>query len=104
MSTPEIPNKERSRRGPLPHWMAPIFVAVLFLLVHIALPWGLSSLSPRHGWINGRPGKWNLLALVLVVAGIAGTLWMIALHFLASPGSFVELRRWPLGMPSIRGP
>ena len=92
MSRPEIPNKERSKRGPLLHWMTPIFVTVLFLLVHVALPWGLSSLSTRHGWIDGRPGKWNLLALVLVVVGIAGTLWMMALHILASPGSFVELR------------
>jgi protein-S-isoprenylcysteine O-methyltransferase Ste14 len=72
--------------------MTPIFVTVLFLLVHVALPWWLSSLSTRHGWIDGRPSKWNLLALVLVVAGIACTLRIMALHFLASPGSFVELR------------
>ena len=92
MSIDDVPNRERSKRVSLPHWMTPIVVTVLFLLVHVALPWALSSLSARHGWVDGRPGPWNLLALVLVVAGIAGTLWMMALHILASPGSFVELR------------
>ncbi len=91
MRTPGIPNKEPSKRVRLPHWMTPIFLTVLFLLVHVAAPWGLSLLSTRHGWVGGRPGSWNLLALILVVAGIACTLWMIALHFRASPGSFLEL-------------
>lgn len=93
MSTPEIPNKEQSKRVRLPHWMTPIFLTLLFLLVHVAAPWGVSLLSIRHGWVDGRPGPWNLLALILVVAGIAGTLWMIALHFLASPRSFLELQQ-----------
>jgi protein-S-isoprenylcysteine O-methyltransferase Ste14 len=92
MSIHEVPNKERSKRVPLPHWMTPIVLTVLFLLGHVALPWGLSSLSTRHGWIDGRPGQGNLLALVLVVAGIAGTLRTIALHYRASPGPFLELR------------
>jgi protein-S-isoprenylcysteine O-methyltransferase Ste14 len=91
MSTSEIPNKEQSKRVRLPHWITPIFLTVAFLLVHVAAPWGLSLLSTRHGWVDGRPGTWNLLALILVVAGIACTLWMMALHFLASPGSFLEL-------------
>lgn len=91
MDTPDIPNKEQSKRVRLPHWISPIFLTVLFLLVHVAAPWGLSLLSARHGWVDGRPGTWNLLALILVVAGIACTLWMMALHFLASPGSFLEL-------------
>jgi len=67
-------------------------MAGLFLLVHVAVPWGLSLLSTRQGWVDGRPGPWNLLALILVATGIACTLWMMALHFLASPGSFLELR------------
>lgn len=72
--------------------MAPISLTALFLLVHVAAPWGLSLLSTRHGWVDGRPGAWNWLALILVVAGIACTLWMMALHFRASPGSFLELK------------
>src|SRR5262245_56973865 len=92
MRTLKIPNHQRSGRVPLPHWMTSIYVTVLFLFVHVAFPWGLSLLSTRHGWIDGRPGQGNLLALVLVAAGIAGTLWMMTLHILASPDSFVELR------------
>ncbi len=72
------------------YWMTPIFLTVLFLLVHVATPWALSWLSTRHGWVNRRPGKRNLLALIPVVAGIAGTIWMIALHFRASPDTFLE--------------
>jgi protein-S-isoprenylcysteine O-methyltransferase Ste14 len=91
MNTAEISNKEPPKRVRLPHWMTPIVVTVLFLLVHVAVPWGLSLLSIRHGWVDGRPGSWNLLALILVVAGIAGTVWMMALHYLAAPDSFLEL-------------
>jgi len=72
--------------------MPPIYLTVLFLLVHVAAPWGLSLLSTRRGWVDGRPGRWNLLALIPVAAGIAGTIWMISLHYRASPGSFLELR------------
>jgi protein-S-isoprenylcysteine O-methyltransferase Ste14 len=92
MSTRENLNKDQFKSEQLPQWIVPTFVTVLFLLVHVALPWGLSLLSTRHGWVAGRPGRWNLLALILVVAGIACTLWTMALHFLASPGSFVKLR------------
>jgi protein-S-isoprenylcysteine O-methyltransferase Ste14 len=92
MNTPEIPNKDQSKRVRLPHWITPIFLTVLFLLVHVAAPWGLSLLSTRYGWVDGRPGTWNLLALIFVVAGIACTIWMIALHYRASPSSFLELR------------
>ena len=92
MTTPELPSKEQSKRTRLPHWMTPIFVTVLFLLVHVAAPWGLSLLSTRHGWVDGRPGWRNLVALILVVAGIACTIWMIALHYLASPGTFLEMQ------------
>ena len=70
-------------------------MAVLFLLVLVVLPWGLSLLSTRHGWVDGRPGPWNLLALSLVAAGMAGTLWLIALHFRASPSSVPGLAPGP---------
>ncbi len=92
MSTPEVPSSKQPKRARLPHWITPIYLTALFLLVHVAAPWGLSLLSTRHGWVDGRPGQWNLLALILVVAGIAGTIWMIALHFRASPNSFLEFR------------
>jgi hypothetical protein len=85
MNTSEMPNQEQPKKSRFPHWVTPIYLTVLFLLIHVAAPWGLSLLSTRYGWVGGRPGAWNLLALLLVAAGIAGTLWMIALHYLASP-------------------
>jgi protein-S-isoprenylcysteine O-methyltransferase Ste14 len=95
MSTPERSNQEQSKRARLPGWITPILLTallVLFLLGHVAAPWGLSHLSTRYGWIDGWPGPWNLLALSLVVAGIAGTFWLMAQHYRASPDSLRELR------------
>jgi protein-S-isoprenylcysteine O-methyltransferase Ste14 len=82
--------------------MTPIYWALVFLLVHVVAPWGLSLLSIHHGWIAGRPGTLNLLALIVVVPGMAGTIWMIVLHFLASPGSFLQLG--PTQKVLARGP
>jgi len=89
---PEVPNPKQSIRAPLPSWTTPLYLTGLFLLVHIAAPWGLSRLSARHGWVNGRPGAWNRLALVLVGAGIACTIGTISLHYRASPGAFLDLK------------
>ncbi len=91
MTAPELPDRKPSQGASLPHWLGALILALAFLLLHIAAPWGLSLLSARHGWVDGRPGPWNLIALIPVVAGIGGTFWIIALHFRASPGSFLEL-------------
>jgi protein-S-isoprenylcysteine O-methyltransferase Ste14 len=74
------------------HWLAPLLLAVFFLLAHVALPIQLSSLSTRHGWAGRRPGRWNVLGLLLIVPGVAGSLRLIALHFRSSPRSFTELK------------
>ena len=92
MVTPEFHNRKRPQRGPIPHWVSPIVLTLGFLLVHVAAPWGLSLLSNRYGWVNGRPGLWNLLALVPVGAGIACTIWTMSLHYRASPTTFLEFR------------
>jgi protein-S-isoprenylcysteine O-methyltransferase Ste14 len=91
MHTSENPNKEPSKKARLPHWVTPIYLTALFLVVHVAAPWGLSLLSTRYGWVDGQPGLWNLLALVLVGVGIACTLWLIVQHYRASPGTFLEM-------------
>ena len=97
-NAPKIPNKESSKRVHLPRWMTPILLLMLFLLVHVTAPWGLSLLSTRYGWVNERPGTWNLLALLPVVIGIACTVWLIVLHFSASQQSFLE---WQPGQKLI---
>src|SRR5437764_5094202 len=94
MRTPKVPNREQSKSVRLPHWMVLLSLPVMFLLVHVALPWGISLLSTRHGWANGRPGRRNLLALILVGVGTACITWCARLHVGASPGTF-ELEHTP---------
>jgi protein-S-isoprenylcysteine O-methyltransferase Ste14 len=87
-----MPQEEQPKIGGIRQSFALINLAMLFFLVHVAAPWGLSRLASRHGWVDGRPGPWNLLALILVGAGIVCTLWTITLHSRASPQTFLELR------------
>jgi protein-S-isoprenylcysteine O-methyltransferase Ste14 len=74
--------------------MALILTSVMFLLAHVAVPRELSLLSTRHGWDHGRPGRRNLLALILIGIGAACISWCARLHFVASPGSF-EIEHTP---------
>ncbi len=93
MITPESPNQDPAKTNRLPHWAVPVVLTLAFLLVHIGAPWGLSLLSTRYGWVGGRPGPWNLLALILVVPGLGATIWMIAIHYRASPVTFLEFEQ-----------
>jgi hypothetical protein len=93
MSAASAPSSEQSTRTKLAHWIAAFFWTVLFLLVHVAAPWGLSLLATHHGWVDGRPGVWNLVALLIVIPGIATTVWLIAQHYAVSPQSFLELNQ-----------
>jgi protein-S-isoprenylcysteine O-methyltransferase Ste14 len=70
-STP--PTRE-SRTIPL--WSA----FVLFAFVWGVLPWAISLLSPRYGWQSTRLSLWNLLGLILLLAGLAGSLYTLQLH------------------------
>ncbi len=81
-----------SSRARLPRWTAPIVWAVMVPLVHVALPWGISLLSARHGWVDGRPRLGNLPPLILVMAGISCLIWCLGLHFVQAP------RGWALEM------
>jgi protein-S-isoprenylcysteine O-methyltransferase Ste14 len=60
----------------LSNWLA----YPLALLVWEGLPWAISLLSHRYGWIAGRPGTWNLLGLIPILIGTIGLLWGLALH------------------------
>jgi len=93
MNASQIPDSQQLKKGvQLPRWMPPIYLTVLFLLIHVIAPWGLSQLSTRYGWLDGRPGWWNWLALILVVVGVVSTFRLIFMHYKASPRSFLELR------------
>ena len=93
MFTHQAPDREGSRGSHFPHWATPVLLTILFLGVHVVAPWGLSQLSARYGWTKERPGLWNTLALIPIGIGIAGTLWMITLHYRVSPGTFLELKQ-----------
>jgi protein-S-isoprenylcysteine O-methyltransferase Ste14 len=70
-----------------------LILALAFLLIHVLAPWGLSKLSTRHGWVNRRPGRRNLLTLFIVIPGIAATIGMITSHYRASPDTFLEFQQ-----------
>jgi protein-S-isoprenylcysteine O-methyltransferase Ste14 len=48
-------------------------------LAHGVLPWALSWLGPRYGWMAGYPGTWNWLGLIFIAAGTAVLIWDFAL-------------------------
>jgi len=102
MHTPNVPNREPDPRVRLPRWVALISWPVLFLLVHVAAPWAISLLSTRHGWTQGRPGRRNRLALLLVGAGTVVVSWCVGLHFGANTG-LLEMERTPRSL-LVRGP
>ncbi len=102
MSTPEIPNSEQAQRAGIPRWMAPIMWTVGIVVVHILGPWGISLLSAHYGWVDGRPGIWNFMGLILVAAGLACVIWCARLHFFAAPQGW-EWERTPRYM-LIKGP
>jgi protein-S-isoprenylcysteine O-methyltransferase Ste14 len=64
-----------------PRWLLLILVLCIFLivypLVHGVLPWLLSQLTPRYGWMEDRPVLGNLLGLLPALGGAAGLLWVL---------------------------
>lgn len=92
-STGEVSNEKRSKSVHYPRWAVPITLVLAFLGLHIAAPWGLSLLSTRHGWTRKRPGPWNLLTLIMVIPGLAATIWMVTVHYRTSPDTFMEFQQ-----------
>lgn len=83
MNTTENPKQEQSKKAKIvPLWQA----YPLAILVWGVLPWAISLLTPRYGWMTGFPGPWNLLGLIPVLVGTIGLIWGIVLHSAQSPG------------------
>ena len=91
MSTPDISKA-------IPGWaaliVALIFWVILLPLVHAGIPWALSLLGPRYGWIDGRPATWNLLGFIPVALATILLIWLMILHFSRIPKR-VKLERTP---------
>lgn len=85
MNPSPVPDSHPSKRRQLPRWTAPPLWVIGTLVVHVALPWAISLLSRRYGWVEGHPGWWNWIGLLPVAAGLAMILWAASLHFAAAP-------------------
>jgi protein-S-isoprenylcysteine O-methyltransferase Ste14 len=68
-----------------PRWLGPITWTLGIALVHVALPFWISTFSYHRGWSAGRPGALNLLALIVVLSGIAVMAWAAREHFTSAP-------------------
>ena len=93
---------DQSTRVSLPRWTAPIIWLVGIGFVHGVIPWGISLIAYQHGWTEGRAGRWNLLGVIPLVAGIAGLTWILLVH-LGSASEKVELELTPKYL-LVRGP
>jgi protein-S-isoprenylcysteine O-methyltransferase Ste14 len=93
----EIMNKKIIQAN-LSRWLALIialfFWIILLPLVHAGIPWALSLLAQRYGWVEGRPGNWNLLGLISIALAAICLIWLMLLHFSRMPQR-VKLERTP---------
>jgi protein-S-isoprenylcysteine O-methyltransferase Ste14 len=88
MNTNHEVDKAASRKVRLPQWSAVIYLSVAGPLVHVVIPWAISLLALRHGWIAGHPGKWNWLGLIPVTAGVSVIAWCASLHVREIPHGY----------------
>jgi protein-S-isoprenylcysteine O-methyltransferase Ste14 len=86
MSTDEEGGRPKIR---FPRWSALAYLLVAGPLVHIVIPWAISLLASRRGWVAQHPSKWNLLGLIPVVVGLSCIVWCASLHVREMPHGFV---------------
>ena len=106
MSEPENSNRKPSSKITLPRWGAIAFGLfawfVAIPLIHSALPWAISLLTPHYGWTEGKPGIWNLCGLILIVFAVICLIWILVLGFGETPEK-VKLE-WNSSFLLMRGP
>lgn len=78
----------------MPPWLGGIIHLAALPIVLGVVPWALSTLGVRHGWIGSSPGVWNLMGLVLVGAGFVFAGLCLRVHFAAAPQGWL-LERTP---------
>jgi protein-S-isoprenylcysteine O-methyltransferase Ste14 len=88
------PRQGKSKTFHFPRWLTPFYFGVLIPVALILAPWACSLLTPHYGWVMGRPSVWQLFGLILVAAGIACIIWIIALHYKEAPEGW-EFERTP---------
>ncbi len=65
----------------LPKWAIPIVWAFIVLVIMGILPWVVSLLGPRYGWLQGVPATWNFVGLIVIFMGLAMYVWCLVFHF-----------------------
>ena len=98
MNSIDSPTNQQPDEANLPRWLvlliALFFWLILMPLVHAGLPWVLSLMAPRYGWMGGSPGIWNLLGLIPIALATICLIWLMILHFSRFP-RHVKLERTP---------
>jgi protein-S-isoprenylcysteine O-methyltransferase Ste14 len=82
----KVMNPSEHPTGNQPRTISRWLAYVLFSIIWGVVPWALSLLTSRYGWVSGQPGVWNLLGLIPLAAGIAGSRWALGSHFSESHG------------------
>lgn len=83
MNTTEVPDGKSSARFGISRRMALILAPFAWLIAiplgHGVVPWAISLLTTRQGWMASGPGIWNLLGGIPIVAGAIGLIWIFGL-------------------------
>ena len=89
MSPSKIPESRPRNRFTIPRWMAvilAIFISLTMIpLAHGVVPWAISTLLPRYGWVQGSPGFWNRIGLIPVTIAAALLIWILVLSIAQTP-------------------
>jgi protein-S-isoprenylcysteine O-methyltransferase Ste14 len=72
----------------MPRWLGLAGHGIANPLMLAMVPWALSLLGTRHGWIGSRPSVWNFSGLVLVAAGFSIVIWCLREHSIAAPAGW----------------
>ncbi|MFN0108640.1 MAG: methyltransferase family protein [Blastocatellia bacterium] len=85
--------------------LAPLAWLVAIPLAHGGIPWALSLLTHRYGWVNYRPGIVNLIGLLPIFIGCVGLLWVFiqGVRNFADAPERIELD-WKPKLLLVRGP
>ena len=90
--SPSGVHESRPPNGIVIHrWMAillALFVCLIVIpLVHGAVPWAISKLTHRYGWVHASPGFWNWLGLIPVGVATALLIWILITSIAHTPNA-----------------
>jgi hypothetical protein len=91
LSPSGVPKSRPPNRIVIPRWMAillALFVCLIVIpLAHGAVPWAISKLTHRYGWVHGSPGFWNLPGLIPVGVATALLIWTLITGIAHAPNA-----------------